>query len=518
MTPFTAPAGRSAAGGVGGGLSPLHRQAETYLSGLEISQGALAGQPFRVLPWQKRFLRGALRPGVYESALTMARGGGKSTFIAGLACAALNGPLSQPNSEVIVVAASLAQARIIFRHCLRFLDDGIAAKHYRVWDGPSRSALLNRKNGVLLELKGARPQTLHGLAPSIIVADEMAQWPANMVDALLSALDTSLGKIPGGRFWKIGTRPASETHPFSVALRDADYIQLHAARPDDPPFQKRTWTRACPSLPFMPDLEAKIRAEAQRAKTSPEMLASFRALRLNLGTSDTVQNLLIELETWKRIEGDAAADGKPIWGIDLGTTSASSCVSAFYPQTGRLDVVAAFPDAISLAERGLRDGVGKLYVDQHKRGELILTPGFACSVPLLLREALNRFGRPAAVCSDRWREGELRDGLKAAGVPSSALSLRGQGFRDGGEDVRQFRRAVAERRVVPVESLVFRSAFAEAKTVTDPAGNAKLSKGSEGGRRTRARDDAAAAAILAVAEGVRRGRQPVRRRRVAVAR
>ena len=49
-------------------------------------------------------------------------------------------------------------------------------------------------------------------------------------------------------------------------------------------------------------------------------------------------------------------------------------------------------------------------------------------------------------------------------------------------------------------------AMGEARTVSDPAGNAKLSKGAQGGRRHRARDDAAAAAILAVASGLRRER------------
>ena len=42
------------------------------------------------------------------------------------------------------------------------------------------------------------------------------------------------------------------------------------------------------------------------------------------------------------------------------------------------------------------------------------------------------------------------------------------------------------------------SAIGEARVITDPAGNSKLAKGTEGGRRLRARDDAAAAAILAV--------------------
>ena len=53
-------------------------------------------------------------------------------------------------------------------------------------------------------------------------------------------------------------------------------------------------------------------------------------------------------------------------------------------------------------------------------------------------------------------------------------------------------------------SLLLRSAMSEARTVSDPAGNSKLSKKNEAGRRQNARDDAAAA-ILAVSEGERGG-------------
>ena len=58
-------------------------------------------------------------------------------------------------------------------------------------------------------------------------------------------------------------------------------------------------------------------------------------------------------------------------------------------------------------------------------------------------------------------------------------------------------------RVVPDVSLLLRSAMSEARTVADPAGNEKLAKNSEAGRRMRARDDAAAAGILAVSAGNR---------------
>ena len=68
---------------------------------------------------------------------------------------------------------------------------------------------------------------------------------------------------------------------------------------------------------------------------------------------------------------------------------------------------------------------------------------------------------------------------------------------------RGVRRAVGEGKVSPIPSLLMTSAMAEARTVSDPAGNHKLTKS-----RQRARDDAAAAAILAVAAGTRREGAP----------
>jgi len=75
---------------------------------------------------------------------------------------------------------------------------------------------------------------------------------------------------------------------------------------------------------------------------------------------------------------------------------------------------------------------------------------------------------------------------------------RGMGWRDGSEDVERFRRALFEGKVRTLPSLLLRSAFADAITIVDPAGNHKLAKG-----RSTGRIDAAAATVLAVAQGVR---------------
>ena len=113
--------------------------------------------------------------------------------------------------------------------------------------------------------------------------------------------------------------------------------------------------------------------------------------------------------------------------------------------------------------------------------------------------------------ADRWRESELIDALELAGIRPGAYMPRGMGFKDGGDDVRRFRRAALEGAIQTPESLLLRSAIAGAVTVSDAAGNAKLAKAKDSAeRRDGHRDDALAAAILAVAEG---RRNPPRARR-----
>ena len=345
----------------------------------------------------------------------------------------------------------------------------------------------------------------------MVLADEPAQWPESTGEKMLAALRTAAGKQPHSRFVALGTRPDDPAHWFAKMLAGgAEYSQCHAARPDDPPFQRRTWRKANPSLAIMPDLLATLQTEAALARRDPSLLAAFRALRLNLGTTDTETQTLLDAGTWQRIEGESERDGRPAWGVDLGGSAAQSAVSAYWPKTGRLEALAAFPVEPDLTERGQRDGVGDLYRQCARRGELLTVGGRAVDIAALMAEALARFGRPAQISCDRWRLAELHDALKAARVPAVPVEARGQGYKDGGEDVRTFRRACAEGAVVPAVSLLLRSAMGEARTVSDPAGNSKLAKATEGGRRRRARDDSAAAAILAVASGARMAAQPVR--------
>ena len=90
-----------------------------------------------------------------------------------------------------------------------------------------------------------------------------------------------------------------------------DFAQIHAASDEAPPFRKRTWLKANPSLRYLPDLEVAIRTEADEAKVDPSMMAAIRALRLNQGTDDVMQSTLLDVSTWRRITGEVAREGRP---------------------------------------------------------------------------------------------------------------------------------------------------------------------------------------------------------------
>ena len=484
------------------------RSIADYLGGLVLAGGDHDGQLFTVLPWERRFVFGAFRQSG-DAGLSVARGNGKSALVAGLAAAVVDpvGPLHGPRRDVVCVAAAFEQSRIIYEDVLSFLGSRYDLEDRKVWrkqDSANRAILEFRETGARVRCIGGDPKTAHGLRPALALLDEPAQWEPSTRDKMLAAIRTGLGKVPGSKLIALGTRPAIPEHWFARLLDGAPYAQVHAAPETAPPFWLRTWRRANPSLDHLPSLRAEIAEEARAARTDPDALAGFRALRLNQGTEDVTVSTLLDAGLWRRITTESPEPGGgACWGVDLGGTAAQSAIACYWPSTGLLEALAAFPSEPDLATRGLRDGVGRLYVECHKRGELLTSGGRAVNVADLVRAAVDRWGPPVAIAADRWREGELHDALAEAGLRRCHLDLRGQGFKDGGEDVRAFRRACLEGRVSPRPSLLLTAAMAAARTVGDAAGNHKLAKSSQGGRRQKARDDAAAAAILAVALGER---------------
>ena len=487
----------------------LASELAAYIEGLTISQGRHAGQKFVLLPWERRYLRGAFKPGVMDAALSLARGGGKTTFTAAIAAATVDvgGPLVQSRASNVVVASSFLQAKIAFDHVMAFMEPTLA-KHgrgpkgrFRVNDTVNSASIRDTVTGASLKCIGSDAQRMMGNAPALVLADELAFWPAGNVDSMINALETSRGKIPDSRVLYLGTRAASGLHPFEKMLLPGgcDYRQVHAADPSDNPFSIRTWRKANPGLNHLPDLLAAIRKEAARAAKDGEKLASFRALRLNQGVSDTRESWLMDPDTWADIEREDTPKMGRYWlGIDLGENASMTCAAAYWPDTGALQAIGVFPEQPDLLTRGHSDGVGELYQRAAARGELFQAGELVSDPAELLRLSLELWGRPHRIVCDTWKRAKLKEILGNSEFPPTPIEVRRHGFLDGSEDIREFRDAALDGHLFPFPSILLRSAVAEARTIMDAAGNTKLTKSGHGRRRS-ARDDAVAASIIAIA-------------------
>lgn len=489
-----------------------------YLAGLRVTEGPLINQPLQVLPWQREFIQNAFAEGVHSAALSVPRAAGKTTVCAGIGAAFLGGPLRVERGSVVTVASSFNQAKLSFSHTRHFLGLGTLSpsqrKVWRIADSQNVGVVEHRESCATLKVIGSDPARAHGLSPSALICDEPSQWPESTAEKMVAALQTSLGKQQDAKILWLGTRPATSDHFFQKLLDGgADYSQVHAAGPDDDPLDPKTWHKANPSLEYFPALLRLYETESKAAALDPAQMASFKSLRLNMGCSDTVEKILIGVDAWQAIECDIlpARAGPYVLGVDLGSSASASAFCAYWYQTGAMLGFMGFGDEPGLAERARRDRAADNYTRMAHEGGIKLFPGIVPDVAQMLEQAFETFGGlPCCIVTDRWRQGEMQDALRKIGCTRVPVVLRGMGYRDGGQDCRDFRRAILTKQVYVQKSLTWRFVMSNARTEVDPAGTSKLSK-----KGQRARDDLAAAAILAVGHGTRLAAQPSRPARIA---
>ncbi len=493
-----------------------------FLQTLTIPEGQLAGQPVRLAGYQKQFIRGALADGIMVGVLSIGRGNAKTATSAGIGLGALMGVWdAQPKREIIIAARNRDQAKTAFGFVCGFIEGLPEAEQelFTIRRGYKLEAEYSANGGGLLRVIPADGKSILGGAPTLAILDERAAWEREKGDTLENAILSGLGKR-NGRALIISTSAPDDTNTFSRWLDDpppGSYVQEHR-----PPY----------GLPA-DDLESLLIANPGAAEgigASPEWLvaqarraiarggsalSSFRNLNRNERVSTEDRSMLLTVDEWLSTEVNPDAlpprSGPCILGVDLGGSRSMSAAAFYWPETSRLESVGTFPSVPSLLHRGEADGVSGRYVEMHDRGELSVLgeatvppgPWLASLVQLVAGQSI------ACIVGDRFRHAEFVEAMNSAGLKVPFV-WRGFGWKDGSEDVERFRRAVFDGEVKSVPSLLLRSAFADAITLVDPAGNHKLAKARSSGRI-----DAAAAVVLAVAEGARRKAAPTRKARVA---
>jgi phage terminase large subunit-like protein len=118
-------------------------------------RGLPQGQPFKLEPWQRRFVEKFSRVNgdgerIYKRGmLGVARGNGKTPLAAGLALRELLGASDEP--DVILAAAARDQAPVCFEYARGFVESGFLADVLQV----GRHEIRNRLNGGVLRTVSA---------------------------------------------------------------------------------------------------------------------------------------------------------------------------------------------------------------------------------------------------------------------------------------------------------------------------------------------------------------------------
>jgi phage terminase large subunit-like protein len=500
-------------------MKPENRAVQ-FLQSLRIPEGPSAGNAVKLAPFQRQFVKGALDEAVNVAVLSIGRGNAKTALSAGVALGSLLGEWDrQPRREILIAARTRDQARIAWDFVHGFaqsLPDDVQ-KRLTFRRSPRLEIEFEDDTGShFLRAIAADGKTALGSAPTLVLMDERGHWPLDRGDDLEHALLSGLGKR-GGKALIISTSAADDAHPFSVWIDNAQpgvYIQEHRPAPGLPVDDRASLIEANPGARHgigssIEWLEAQARRAAARGGST---LTSFRLYNRNERVSGETRDLLITVDEWMACEvGDLPPrEGACVIGIDLGGSASMTAAAFYWPETGRLECLGTFPANPSLADRGAADGVSGRYVEMQDRGELSVLGDKTVPVAPWLAEVMQHVaGEPvAAICADRYKQSELAEAMDRAGVRAPVI-WRGQGFRDGGEDCERFRRAAFDGKVKSLPSLLLRSAFADAVTLRDPANNLKLAKA-----RSTGRIDAAAATVLAVAEGARMAGRSVKKARM----
>ena len=466
-----------------------------------------------LLPSQRRFLRGALAPGVRTAALSLPRGEGKSTLAAYILerCMTPGDQLFEEGAEYLLCAASIEGARHVYRPIRAELEP---TGEYTFLDSQMRLGITHRPTNTKLRVMSSNAKTAFGIVGSpLLVADEPGAWEIVGGELLHDAIQTAQGKpLSSLRVVYIGTLAplASPGHWFYELVKGgtqaSTFVQALVG-------DAETWDR-WPTIQKVNPLKAKyaesravLLEERDAARRDSRLKARFLSYRLNVPTRDEAASL-ITVDDWKLATARPVGlpAGKPIVGIDLGGGRAWSAAVAVW-ESGRMEAIACAPGIPSIEDQEKRDNVpAGVYTKLAANGSLSLAHGLRVQPPSALWEAIcDRWGTPVSLVCDRFRLSELRDVVGNA----CKIEPRVTQWSSSSADIRALRK-ICRDGPLSVDSgsrNLLMVSLSAAYVENDNAGNSRLIKKSSDNK---ARDDVAAAAVLAAGAFERASSAPVR--------
>ena len=444
-------------------------------------------------PFQKRFIKRALAPGVDTACLTLPRGNGKSWLAAHIAAQELQ-RISR-HEEIALCAASIEQGRIVFRFVRQMLgEDG-----YRYLDSSTRCAI-TRSDGARLRVIGSNGKTAMGLVNTpLVIADEPGAWEVNGGQLMADAILEAQGK-PGSplRAIFIGTLAPAESgwwhELIDSGTQGSTYVQALRGNPE----KWDSWReimRVNPLAKVSPELRAKLKQRRAEGQGDTRLKARFLSYRMNCPTQDETR-MLLEVDDYQRMLERPTPErtGRPICSLDLGGGRAWSAALAVW-STGRIEALALAPGIPELSAQETRDRMPKgVYQKLYDRGLLHVDEGRRVqSVELLWRLVTAEWGEPALTICDRFRLNELVDALG----PSVPIEPRVTRWSESSYDIRATRKGAKDGpfSLAPESADLLAASLSRTRVESDSSGNLRLIKHDRGSNTSR--DDVSAALVLA---------------------
>lgn len=473
-----------------------------FIECLIVPSGEGNGKPFKLRKWQKKFIADVYAPHkksnkgwrrlVRRAVLSIARKNGKTALIAALVLVHLIGPESINNGEIYSAATEREQAAQVYKFCCQLIKaDEELLSLLRMVDSTKTIACYS--NGSFYRALSAESGTKHGLNPTVVIYDELAQAPnRNLYDVL----DTSMGAREEPLFISISTQSADPQHTLSQLIDDGlsgrdptTVVHLYAV--DDKVediFDEKVWYKANPALDDFRSLE-DMRVLAARAKRLPSFEATFRNLYLNQRSS-AVSPLIPRAEWLGCLDKQMIfEDGEEIYlALDLSATTDLTALVAVSAADGDRAKCWFWKPADTLQQHETRDRVP--YTLWEKQEAIYAAPGRAVHygfVAQQLGEILSKY-KVLGMAYDRWRINDLLRELDTIGVPAyqdgkddeiaGALRLVpwGQGFKDMAPAIDALEVAILERTFKHAGNPCMTWNFSNAVVLKDPSGNRKMDK------------------------------------------